>query len=262
MKNVIFYFSGTGNTYWAAKMIAGNIGNCELIDIARFDISQKIKAERVGIFYPVYYWGLPNIIKRFAQKAEIESQYIFDLHTMGGYDGVATKQLDKLLHEHSLKLSASYRLKMPNNIALISKNNLMTDVYRVPDDKSINRMIIAARKKLSVFSDKILEKQPHKNVDLFIAWHKYGYHLNEQESAKFSKKGEIFSATLEGSCIGCGKCSAACSVDNITMISGKPVWGDKCEFCLACLHACPQKAINFGYSKGKRRYTFPDTNEK
>ncbi|MDO5559884.1 MAG: EFR1 family ferrodoxin [Oscillospiraceae bacterium] len=262
MKNVIFYFSGTGNTYWAAKTTAQLIGNCKLINIAKFDCSQKIKAERVGIFFPVYFWGLPNILKRFASNVNIESGFVFELHTMGGYEGVSVKQLEKYLSEKNIKLSSSYHIKMPNNLAQISRYNVLSDVCRIPDDAKIISLISKAKKKLKVFSRQIRNKQPHKNTDLFFVLHKYGYYLNEHQSAGFAGKGAAFEAALENTCTGCGKCSRVCPVSNITIVSGRPVWGNNCEFCSACLNNCPVKAINYGYSKGKRRYVFPHCRKK
>lgn len=260
MKNLIFYFSGTGNTYWAAKSVAESIGDCELINIASFDCSQNIVAERVGIFYPIYYWGLPNIIKNFVNSVHIEADYIFNFHTMGGYDGVATKQLTQSLIAHNMKLSATYRLRMPNNLALISKSNIFSDVYRIPNDNTISHQLRNAKKLLQKYSKYIIAKKRHTYKNFFFLWNKYGYKLNEKECSTFSNKGEAFTKTLESSCTGCGHCSVVCPVGNITMKDGKPKWGERCEFCVACLHSCPQKAINYGYSKGKKRYTFPKDN--
>ena len=45
-------------------------------------------------------------------------------------------------------------------------------------------------------------------------------------------------------CIGCGICQKVCPIDNIVIGSGIAVRKNaKCEYCLACAHNCPQKAI-------------------
>ncbi len=259
MKNIIFYFSGTGNTYWAAKTLADRIGDCQLINIAQYDNLRALSADRVGIFFPVYYWGLPNIIKKFLNSVLIDTSYLYEVHTMGGYDGIATIQLEKILDTRNMKLSASYRIKMPNNIALINKSNLLTDVNRLPDEKSISKLFNKATDKLNKYSSMIIDKQAHRNFEPFFVrpWHSFGYKLNEKETSVLWQRGNIFSSNLDSSCTGCGLCSKVCPVENIRMVSQKPVWGQKCEFCTSCLHACPVKAINYGYSKGKKRYKLP-----
>lgn len=45
-------------------------------------------------------------------------------------------------------------------------------------------------------------------------------------------------------CTGCGICKQVCLNDNIIIGSGIAVRKNaKCEYCLACAHNCPQKAI-------------------
>ncbi len=260
-ENIIYYFSGTGNTYWAAAKIAEQLSDCELIDIAKFDYSEEVKASRIGIFFPVYYWGLPNIIKKFASNANMETDYLFELHTMGGYDGVAVLQLTDYLKKnaHPLKLSASYRLKLPNNIALLSRSNVFTDVYRVPNEKTALKLFAKAENTISSFITKIYAKKENNYMEPLVCrpWRSFGYRLNERQCSAFQNKAGEFESKLDKNCTGCGKCSQVCPMNNITIQKGKPVWGSRCEFCLACLHACPVTAINIEYSKGKNRYHNP-----
>ena len=59
-------------------------------------------------------------------------------------------------------------------------------------------------------------------------------------------------------CIGCGKCTEVCPLNNVTVKDGKPVWGDQCTHCMACICKCPKEAIEYGNkSKGKPRYQCP-----
>ena len=56
-------------------------------------------------------------------------------------------------------------------------------------------------------------------------------------------------------CISCGKCDTVCPLANIRLQDGKPVWGDRCTHCMACICRCPKEAIEYGkHSEGLPRY--------
>lgn len=59
-------------------------------------------------------------------------------------------------------------------------------------------------------------------------------------------------------CIGCGKCTKVCPLNNVNLRDRKPVWGNQCTHCMACICKCPEEAIEYGKkSKGKPRYQCP-----
>ncbi len=46
-------------------------------------------------------------------------------------------------------------------------------------------------------------------------------------------------------CVGCGICKRVCPAGCIQMINGRAVLNERdCQTCLACFHACPQKAVS------------------
>ena len=62
---------------------------------------------------------------------------------------------------------------------------------------------------------------------------------------------------VRDACIGCGQCADRCPLNNITIRAGRPVWGNECTHCMACICYCPTKAIEYGKkSVGKPRYHF------
>lgn len=253
MENVIFYFSGTGNTRWAAKKMSEKLGDCELINIAEYDYRDRVIAKRVGIMFPVYFWGIPNIIKEFIKQVRIDGKpYLFEVHTMGGYDGITVLQMTKLLADRHLNLDASYRFKLVNNCIVNER------FFTIPEEKGVRKLFEKAEKSMNQYVKKIFAKENHfyKEPIIYKLWHKTGFNLNETEGALNPERGKNFE--LSNRCTGCGTCESTCPVKNITIKDGKPEWENHCEYCLACIHACPKEAINYGTSKGRKRYHFPN----
>ena len=63
--------------------------------------------------------------------------------------------------------------------------------------------------------------------------------------------------TTSSACIGCGQCAKRCPMNNVTLKDGKPVWGERCTHCMACICYCPVDAIEYGKkSVGQPRYRF------
>ena len=61
----------------------------------------------------------------------------------------------------------------------------------------------------------------------------------------------------DDTCIGCGQCVKNCPKNNIALENGKPIWGNQCTHCMACICYCPTEAIEYGKkSIGKPRYHF------
>lgn len=58
-------------------------------------------------------------------------------------------------------------------------------------------------------------------------------------------------------CTGCGICESVCNCNTIK-VDKKPSWGKECTQCLACMHFCPVKAIQYGKGTEKKgRYKNP-----
>jgi ferredoxin len=85
----------------------------------------------------------------------------------------------------------------------------------------------------------------------------FGRVVNESVVSKYADKDKGF--VLSNDCIGCGRCVKACSMKNIVLTDGKPIWQHHCEFCLGCLQSCPKQAINWKQKTQKRnRYINPN----
>lgn len=252
---MIFYFSGTGNSFYAAHEIAHCHGE-KLVSIGA-EMSNKDNSfeypiednEILGFVYPVYAWAPPQIVIDFIKKMKLikgRSPYIFSVSTCGDEEGYTTKVLRKALERKGLKLDSGFTLIMPNNYILgfdvDSKDVEQEKLLRAEEElKQINTAVEKRQKGLfKLVPGKIPSLKTTLVNPLFNA---------------FAIRTERFYATE--ACTGCGLCEKACSVKNIT-VQGTPRWGKQCTQCLACIHRCPVSAIQYGKSTiRKGRYVNP-----
>ena len=97
MKTKIFYFTGTGNSLSVARDIGNELEDAELVSIPGV-VNGNIESDdpAVGIVFPVYMWGMPNMVVDFIQKLKISrDQYIFAVATCAGQPGESLVQLKK-----------------------------------------------------------------------------------------------------------------------------------------------------------------------
>ena len=57
-------------------------------------------------------------------------------------------------------------------------------------------------------------------------------------------------------CIACGICRDVCPQDNITLVDGKALCGTDCAQCLACVHFCPQQAVELGHKPTPKAHQY------
>lgn len=236
---MIFYFSGTGNSAWAARQLA------RLTDDTACDITQMSElpdladARQIGFVFPIYAWGVPEIMADFAKKLPATRAFTFGVCTCGEDAGHAMKRFSRLY-----PLSSSYSLVMPNNYIVGSDTD---------GEGEILQKIAAAREELERMVQEIRRQERVYRVrEGGMAGLKSGpvnYGFN-----RFARSAKPFFAGED--CNGCGLCAANCPAHAITLREGKPVWAAQCYQCLRCINECPRQAIQYGKATaGRRRYT-------
>ena len=72
---MIFYFSATGNTRWAAELLANATGE-RLVNMADNDVPatwELSENERIGFCFPVHGWRPPMLVRRFISTLDIRN---------------------------------------------------------------------------------------------------------------------------------------------------------------------------------------------
>lgn len=241
---MIYYFSGTGNTRFAAHSLAEHLHtHATLITHAA-----AAPEDAEGIMFPIYSWGVPPIILEFAATLKNTSE-VWAVATCGDETGDAPAMLRSHLERLGIRLSAFYSIIMPNNYVLLP--GFDTDSAEVEESK-----LQAVPDRLKSIASAIASGNPS---DSYTAG-KWPRLKTRAVYPLFSRWG-IFPERWKASehCIGCGKCSRVCPLKNIAMRDNRPVWGDRCASCLACYHYCPTHAVAYGnITRHKGQYHFPD----
>ncbi len=248
---MIIYFSGTGNSRYAAKVMA------QVLDDEIVDAGKLIKAGQTGDFSsgkpwvfacPVYSWRMPRIFSDFIDKSAFSgSKEAYFVLTCGSEIGEAGKYAREMCERKGLSYRGALQVAMPENLITL---------FKAPPREKIGEMIEAAIPVLKAGAEKIRAGEELPPVKTgFMDRIKSGP-INEGFTRYFLKSTDFYATDA---CISCGKCAENCVMNNITMENEKPRWGDTCTQCMACICHCPVEAIEYGKrTRGKARYVCPE----
>lgn len=281
---MIFYFSGTGNTKWAASKLATATRE-DLISIAPYmradDSSHNLaepfilkENERLGFVFPVHGWRVPKLVREFISKMKIQREpsdasaenkakaddclknrpFAYCVCTAGDSIGLTIENLNKVISQNPslqalgiTEVSSSYSLIMPESYIGLP----FMDVD--PKEREIRKKENAAQQ-LAVVCEEIFDRKEgiSRLVKGPIPWF-------------FTKVvGGFFENVLitdkrfhveKDRCVKCGICANVCPVGDIKGGHGEyPVWlhHKDCLTCFTCYHHCPHHAIEFGNQTQKK----------
>ena len=281
---MIFYFSGTGNTKWAASKLAAATRE-DLISIAPYmradDSSHNLaepfilkENERLGFVFPVHGWRVPKLVREFISKMKIQREpsdasaenkakaddslknrpFTYCVCTAGDSIGLTIENLNEVISLNPslqalgiTEVLSSYSLIMPESYIGLP----FMDVD--PKEREIRKKENAAQE-LAVVCEEIFDRKEGINrlVKGPIPWF-------------FTKVvGGFFENVLitdkrfhveKDRCVKCGICANVCPVGDIKGGHGEyPVWlhHKDCLTCFTCYHHCPHHAIEFGNQTQKK----------
>ena len=93
---MIFCFTGTGNSLYAASLLES-----ELVSIPQIMRQDELEftAERIGIVAPVYGHEVPQMVRAFMQRAAFHTDYFYMVLTYGNRHGGAAELAQQLCAE-------------------------------------------------------------------------------------------------------------------------------------------------------------------
>ena len=228
---MVFYFTATGNSLYVAKQL----------DEERLSIPQEMnkenrhyKAERIGIVCPLFEFEIPPLVKDFIRDSEFEAGYFYLVVTYGMHHGGVAERTQAWLQ--SIGKAADYvnTIIMHDNALIVFD---MDQQRSIEAEKQVDAHIDAIRSDIAA-KRVMVQQAPADEIDFyqnFVAWIK--------------RTGPMYAFPLyrvTDSCVGCGTCTRVCPRGCIHLENKRPVWDySRCANCMACIQACPAKAIQF-----------------
>ena len=265
-KNIVFYFTGTGNSLAVAKSVAGGLTDGLVVPMLGKDGLECIDAdtERVGFVFPIYMNAVPKVVVQFIETLKpVPTTYYFALATHGGIPGMTGLYFNKVLRCRGICLDAYFEVKMINNTPkgvapkFLMSRNWELDITTDKVEQALGEVEMILQDSIGIIRRKektVLQNPPNgvKRINYWlmnIVWyisnhtkHKLDFLLDNE------------------ACIGCGTCSQVCLTQRIAMKGSKPNWiHENCCLCYACFNYCQAQAIGVEhYTKKLGRYHHPD----
>lgn len=238
-KRIILYFTGTGNCLYVARQLADE--HTELLSIPQLVKQGRytFEADEIGIVYPVYGHMPPNMVREFIKKAHLEAGYKFAILTYGNRKCSSVEIWDDVSRKAGCPFDYITTMIMVDNwLPNFDMNEQIKIDKHIPESLERIRTDLAAQRR---WHEPVTELERQQHAGFLQASGvnpETGFLLHSQDAF-----------TITDACIGCGICTEVCPRGNYELtFTGVKTKGD-CEFCFACIHNCPQKAILFKQMK-------------
>lgn len=232
---MVFYFTGTGNSLYIAKKI-------EEIPVSIPQIMRQERlefaADSIGIVAPVYGHEVPPMVKDFLKKAVFHTKYFYMILTYGNRHGGAAELAKKLCDECGVAVNYINVIVMVDNwLPGFDMNEQRSMDKRVEENMAAILADLAAHKNW-IAEVTETDRAAHRE---FLA------RMSQMPPNVWQHLLRVTDA-----CVGCGICEKVCPAGCVHVVEKRAVHiPENCQTCLACAHACPQKAI---------RLTIPEVN--
>ena len=248
---MVLYFSATGNTEFIAKELAKRLDDdcVNLLDRVKRQDHTVLRSETPFIICaPVYVCEMPRFLSQYLKEQDFSgSRDVYFIFTSGGYCGISGVLAKSIFRKKRMNYLGHAEFKMPRNYGA-------SDSYAMLSLEETEERILGAYRMLDGVAADIRAGRKLVSRHVFLFESVITIPFNPVW-CKLKLRAKDFYAT--DACVGCGKCVKLCPLNNITLKDQKPVWGDSCTHCMACIGNCPKEAIEYGtVSQSKEKYNF------
>lgn len=224
---MIFYFTATGNSLYVAKQLANE---CISIPKVIHEQNHHFASEKIGIVCPVFGHEVPEMVKRFLRQSDFSTDYFYMVLTYGKRHGGAAELAHQLLRDCGIRADYINVIKMVDNyLPAFDMDEERKMDKKVDEQIAVIRTDIQSRRRAisEVTARDFAAHQEFlaRNAEQPVSFFREMYHITEQ-------------------CNGCGICTRVCPAACFKVQNGKAMQNSAdCQFCMACIHHCSQKAI-------------------
>jgi NAD-dependent dihydropyrimidine dehydrogenase PreA subunit/flavodoxin len=256
----LFYFSGTGNTWWVSQRLAESL-SARGFSAAAYSIEQVTPEQAadlirpaaiIGLGFPIYGSDAPRIFHDFMQTLPFQDteKPVLGYVTQMAWSGDGINFLRRPLLAHGYRLRWAVEINMPNNICM--------DIFPVPYQSDYARFepqLARAWARVEKLADRVARGrgwlQNSGPLSSASAWlQRAPFRLVHDWAQRFwSVDAEL--------CTACGLCARQCPAGNIRMENGLPVYQGNCVYCVRCFNYCPELAVLYGTRANRRAVRVP-----
>ncbi len=234
----IYWFSGSGNTLAAARVLAGRLEELgwtvELLPMENTDAAEVNPDVMLGLAFPTHCFAVPEFVWKWAKRLpRVSGTPAIMLGTHGAASGGVLGPMKHLLTKKGFHCTAGRILSMPDSF------------FPFTGEKTNHRWRLAAMEKARLYAEAIHAGGTH--------WGRWPI-LSDIHGALF---GGFFAlrkfipgmyTTVHArpkTCVRCGTCSRQCPVQAISMPTPNavPCADRRCTNCLRCVAVCPTDAM-------------------
>lgn len=239
MKARIHFFSGTGNTARAVRLLATQLA-ASGYEVAEAAIDPRA-APPAGIpdltvvAFPIWSWAAPHFVLDYLRRLpRAEGARTAVLATCGGFGAQGVGEVERTLRRRGYQVVVSGEAVYPDN---------WTMAVNPPTGTELEEALAAGDRDLSMFAniDQDGASQRFCCGWRHVLWSRPIALLFRWCGRRFM--GKFFMA--DGKCTGCGQCAAMCPARTIRLEGrpSRPRWATNCTGCYRCINLCPAQAI-------------------
>ncbi|MGN0707933.1 MAG: EFR1 family ferrodoxin [Faecalibacterium sp.] len=235
---MVFYFTGTGNSLYVARQMDREVRS--IPQVLRTS-ERSFSAPVIGLVCPIYGHEMPAMVKDFLQQVDFQTDYFYLLLTYGNRHANAVELAQAACRQAGKRPDSIHTVLMVDNFLPVFD---MEEQLRM--DKQVERQLDRIRQDIE------LRKQEYEKVTMAdrAAHASYCALVGDQPETVWANY------VITDQCIGCGICTRVCPAGCIHLEGRHAVnTGENCQACYACIHACPELAIQFGQLPIKSKMT-------